>query len=296
MKRFKVTSAGKLASDMLGSDLKRYVKGKYVWARANYVRWRYCFDPDQLGAALARVGLHPGDTVLVHVSYDRFLGFTGGPATVIEILQRLLKPQGTLLMPTLPFSGSALEYVNKRIITDLKRTPSAMGLVTELFRRMPGVLRSCHPTHPVAAWGAGADRLTRNHHECATPCGAGSPYLRLLEVDGKILFLGADISAMTFFHGIEEVIESKMPVSPFTRDWFDLETRGHAGVMYMTRTRLYDPSLSARRDVSLLLPELIRNSAWRTERLGLLDIALTKATDVLRACEQMAEQGLFCYR
>jgi aminoglycoside 3-N-acetyltransferase len=295
MNLLNAAGARRLAASLLGPKFKRMAKVQLDKASARYVRWRYPFDPDELATALSRIGLREGDTVLAHVAYDSFQGFTGGPGTVIEILQRQLGPRGTLLMPTMPFSGSALDYVAKTRFTDLKRTPSAMGFITEVFRRMPGVLRSCHPTHPVAAWGARAVELTSDHHRCASPCGEGSPYLRLMEVDGKILFLGVDITSMTFYHGVEERLEPDMPVSPFTQEWFDLECRASDGTAYKTKTRLFDRSMSERRDVRLLLPDLIQLGEWRTDQLGRLNISLTSSRAVFRVCKQMAKQGRFCY-
>jgi aminoglycoside 3-N-acetyltransferase len=171
-----------------------------------------------------------------------------------------------------------------------------MGFVTEIFRRMPGVIRSAHPTHSVAACGARAEELTRDHHLAETPCGKMSPYLRLLDVHGKILFLGADVSTMTFYHGVEEILEPRMPYSPFTKTWYELQTRDSTGTVRTTRTRLLDPEVSRRRDMNLLLPELRRAGVWREGRVGRLRVRLVSAGDVLDACERMAAQGRFVYR
>ena len=57
------------------------------------------------GAALSALGLRPGQVVMVHSSFDRFAGFTGKPSEVIQALEDAVGPEGTLLMPTLPFTG-----------------------------------------------------------------------------------------------------------------------------------------------------------------------------------------------
>ena len=41
-------------------------------------------------------------------SFDSFAGFRGTPAAVIRTLQEAVGPEGTILMPTLPFDGSVL--------------------------------------------------------------------------------------------------------------------------------------------------------------------------------------------
>lgn len=253
------------------------------------------FDAASLSQAIARAGVRRGDVVLAHVAFDQFVGFTGSPADVIRTLQQAVGDSGTLLMPTLPFQGVVLDYVARGQVTDLKRTPSAMGLVTEIFRRMPGVIRSVHPTHPVALWGAQAAALARDHHLAATPCGKGSPYLHLLDLRGKILFLGARFNTMTFYHGVEEVIAPRMPFSPFTAETYELQTRDADGALWTTKTKLFDPAVSRRRNVDILVPPLKQRRQWHEGRAGLLRVVLVEAQAVLDLCIAMAQEGKYCY-
>jgi aminoglycoside 3-N-acetyltransferase len=81
-----------------------------------------------------------------------------------------------LMMPSMPFSGTAIEWARSGTVFDVRRTPSRMGLLSELFRRSPGVVRSVHPTHPVACWGEDAASVAAGHPGSATPCGSGSPF------------------------------------------------------------------------------------------------------------------------
>src|SRR2546425_534962 len=105
----------------------------------------------------------------------------GDPVEVIRALQDVLGPRGTLMMPTLPFTGSAIEYTSRDLVFDVRRTPSRMGFITEVFRRGPEVVRSLHPTHSVAVWGNNVDAIVAGHHVAETPCGRPTPYGRLLE-------------------------------------------------------------------------------------------------------------------
>ena len=276
--------------------VRRRVKGWLKRVRGGYARRFRRFEVADLVPLLDRLGVREGAIVLCHSAYDRFGGFEGGPGDVIRVLTGAVGESGTLLMPTLPFLGSALDYAARQPLTDLVRTPSAMGIVTEIFRRMPGVVRSPHPTHPVAALGPLAGELTRDHHLAETPCGRHSPYLKLLDTDGMIVFLGVGLEAMTFYHGVEELLEPRMPVSPFTSEWYELQTRDAEGLVRTTRTRLYNRELSRRRDTSRLLPELRRARAWRTERVGDLWAASVPARAALVAVEAMADSGKFCYR
>ncbi len=274
---------------------KSRVKGRIKDLRQRYARTFRAFDGAALERALRGLGLRPGDTLLVHSSWDAFAGFAGKPTEVIAAFQRVLTHEGTLLMPTIPFTGTAVEYVSRRPLFDVARTPSRVGLLTELFRRSAGVVRSVHPTHAVAAWGRDAAALCEGHERCATPCGAGSPYMRLLERGGKVLLAGADIDSLTLWHALEEALESTLPESPFTRESFELVSRLPDGSLATTTTRLFDPSVSRRRNLFKLVPELSRQSAWRESRLGGLRLVMLDAAAVEEAARNLARQGVYCY-
>jgi aminoglycoside 3-N-acetyltransferase len=259
------------------------------------IRRLFPFDAEGLVNELRRLGIHAGDTVFAHTSFARFEGFTGGISEAIQALQAAVGEQGNLLLPTLPFSGSAYEYVRSGRLTDIARTPSRNGLLTEIFRRLPGVTRSIHPTHPVAVWGKHASKLVADHHKALTPCGKGSPFHRLLEADGKILLAGVDIRSMTFFHFVEEELEPEMPFTPFTAEWFDLETRGTDGQIYQTRTRLFDPLISSSRDVRLMIEPLRHAGFWREGKVGRLKLIVLSAAEILATLQSMSRNGRYCY-
>ncbi|NCT82166.1 MAG: AAC(3) family N-acetyltransferase [Comamonadaceae bacterium] len=264
--------------------LRRSVTGKF-----------FAFDAPGLRARLTQLGLKPGDAVLVHASFDAFEGFQGKPNDVIQALQAVVGPQGLLLMPTMGFTGSAIDHARSGQVFDVRRSPSRMGLISELFRRTAGVVRSVHPTHPVACWGQGAEQVAQGHHLCATPCGRGSPFEALAQRQGKILLLGTDISVLTFYHYLEERFEAQFPQSPFTTEEFTLVSRNAQAELLETRTRLYAPALSRRRNLYKLIPHLKRLGAWREGRIGRLRIAVLQAQGVERAVGDMIQQGVYCY-
>ncbi|TMI73994.1 MAG: AAC(3) family N-acetyltransferase [Bacillati bacterium ANGP1] len=264
-------------------------------ARSAYVRRQHAFGPDAFLSALRKVGVSPGDVLMVHSSFDRFRGFTGKPIDVILALQEAVGGAGTLLMPTMPFSGLALEYIAQGEILDVRRTPSRMGLLTELFRRLPDVVRSVHPTHPVAAWGANAGAMVAGHHLAGTPCGTGTPFARLLDYRGKILLLGTGVAAITFFHAAEEILEPVMPFTPFTKETFSLRCRDKDGNIVVCQTRLWDPELARRRNPAKLVATMKQRGLWHEDRVGRLKFVLLHAQDVLDTLRLLAERGIYCY-
>jgi len=255
----------------------------------------YGFAPADLAAMLRGLGVSGGDVVLVHSSFDAFRAFLGRPSDVIQVLQNIIGRGGVILMPTMPFSGTAVDWARANPTVDLRRAPSRMGLISEVFRRTPQVLRSIHPTHPVAAWGERAEALLAGHWRATTPCGVGSPYHRLLECDGRVLFLGADIRSLTYYHTVEALLGDDWPQSPFTQETFRLTTIASDGTARITETRLFDPAVSRRRNLEILLPALTSNGAWKQAHVGRLDVATVRAHDVLDVVAGLASQGIYAY-
>jgi aminoglycoside 3-N-acetyltransferase len=277
------------------NGIKEPIKRARHRLRTGYIK-RFCsFTPVDLGNLLRRMGVETGDVLIVHSSFNEFLGFRGDIGAAMRTLQDAVGSRGGLLMPTQPFTSSAIDYVRTHPVTDLRRAPSLMGILTEILRRTPETVRSIHPTHPVAAWGAKGLQMVGNDWEARTPCGRGTAYFRLLEHDGKILMLGTGAQPMTFYHCVEELIEPLMPFSPFTTEEYTLQSKDVKGNLYTTRTRLFEPVLSANRRMSLLEPEMKSRGFWKEAKIGQLEVLLFRAANVLEACQSMARKGQFCY-
>jgi aminoglycoside 3-N-acetyltransferase len=157
-----------------------------------------CIDKPAIARGLRKLGLKAGDIVMVHSSLSSLGHVEGGALTVIEALLEVLAPTGTLLVPT--FGGPPP--------FDAANTPSGLGAITEAFRKMPGVVRSLHPTHAVSAIGARAEEMLRDHIASPTAAGRETPYGRLIELGGKILFIGVDNDRSTTIHTLEEYVEA----------------------------------------------------------------------------------------
>lgn len=233
--------------------------------------------------------------MLVHSSFDAFAGFKAKANDVIQLLQAAVGERGLLMMPTMTFTGSAVEWARSGAVFDVKRTPSRMGLLSELLRRSPGVVRSVHPTHPVACWGADAQAAADGHHLSETPCGRGSPFEALAQRRGKILLLGTDIGVLTFYHYLEDIFERDFPASPFTEEVFSMRSKAANGEMLETHSRLYSPAVSRRRNLHKLVPGLKKRGNWCERRVGGLRILLLEATGVESLVREMIQNGEYCY-
>ncbi len=137
---------------------------------------------------------------MVHSSLRSLGPLPGGAESVVQSLLEAIGPQGTLLMPALSY-----ESVGRRSpYFDVLKTPSCVGALPEYFRTRPGTLRSVHPTHSVAAVGRLAHDLLVDHVLDTTPCGPHSPFSKLPQVNGQILFIGCGLRPNTSMHAIEE--------------------------------------------------------------------------------------------
>ncbi len=152
---------------------------------------------------LEAMGVRAGDSLMVHSSLNAAGRFENRAQIFIDAFSTVLGPSGTLLMPCLTY-----EYVTReKPFFDIRTTPSCVGALTEYFRCLPGTLRSLHPTHSVCAIGRNAAFFLEDHHLDHTPCGPQSPFRKLKETGGKILFMGCGLRPNTSMHSIEELTE-----------------------------------------------------------------------------------------
>lgn len=276
-------------------SLKADVKRRAKVLRRRFVKAFRSFSAVDIHRSLEELGVVRGDTLMVHSSYNAFEGFQGKPTDVIAVLQDVVGREGVIMMPTMTFDGTAVDFARTTPLFDVARTPSRMGLLTELFRRSPGVVRSIHPTHSVCTWGRDGAIISAQHHLAGTPCGTGTPFEALLSRHGKIVLLGTDISVLTFFHMLEDVMEHELPVAPFTEEVFSLRSKAQDGQMLETHCRLFNPAVSRRRNLYKMVPYLKKFEVWREARVGGVRIIVLAAADVEKTVRSMSKQGIYCY-
>jgi aminoglycoside N3'-acetyltransferase len=142
---------------------------------------------------LRSLGVQPGGVLLVHTALSK-VGC--GPHELIEALLTVLGPAGTLVMPSMADDDD----------TPFDRTSTpcrAVGVVADIFWRMPGVLRSDSP-HAFAAHGPLAARITEPH-PVDIPHGPDSPPGRVYQLNGSVLHLGVGHDADTTIHVAENI-------------------------------------------------------------------------------------------
>jgi aminoglycoside N3'-acetyltransferase len=157
------------------------------------------------------------EILMVHSAYDRLLPmYSGTSHEIVRGLIELCGPNRTLAMPAFVLGGRSYDvcqYYRKHHF-DVRRTPSEMGLLTETFRRVPGVARSLHPTHSLCATGPLAGLLTADHHLAPTRAGQGTPFELMTKKRTVILGLGIEYyRCLTQMHTAEDLLGDAFPVS-----------------------------------------------------------------------------------
>lgn len=155
---------------------------------------------DDILFSLKLMDIRPGDILLVHSALTSIGNVVGGADSVVDALLDAVGEDGTIVMSTL--TGWFQPF-------DAATSPSAVGAISEVFRRRPGVLRSLHPVHSVAAYGKHAAQIVAGHENCPTGCGEGTPYLKLKELGAKAMLLGVDMDRNTIMHSLEELIDAR---------------------------------------------------------------------------------------
>lgn len=90
-----------------------------------------------------------------------------------------------------------------------------MGVVSETFWRMPGVVRSAHAVGSVAAQGPQAENITANHSpDLQEDMGTKGPLGRIYDLDGWVLLVGVDMRRNSSIH-LAEVLAQVPYWHPF---------------------------------------------------------------------------------
>ncbi|MCH2230122.1 MAG: AAC(3) family N-acetyltransferase [Crocinitomicaceae bacterium] len=241
-------------------------------------------------------GVVEGDTVLVHSSLSKIGFVEGGPKTVVDALIKAVGEKGNLLMPTSPNSGLQLEYIKALQVFDVANDKSKLGAISEYFRNLPNSLRSAHPTEPVSCLGPDANFFTSTHFGEMTPYTAQSPFYKVSEKGGKILYLGVTLdNAGTNLHTLEDAIKDfKFPV--YTKESFEIEVKFPNGDLRSMRTYVHNPEQSAKRKCDGLIPLFIDKGVLLEKSIGKARTLVVDAKSMLNVMiEEYKTNGVTMY-
>lgn len=225
------------------------------------------YQQEFLEKELRELGIKAGDHVLVHSALSKIGYIYGGAQTLVNALLNVITDRGTLLMPSFPTSGRNKDYLETLYAFDLKKTPSQMGKATEIFRMLPGVKRSFHPTDPVCALGSEAEYFISSHFGEITPYTEQSPFRKLCNKNGKILMLGTTLNgAGTNLHTLEDAVDFKYSV--YAEKIFEVKMIDANGNISIMETKVHNPVFSAKRNCDALKPIFEKENVLINGKIG----------------------------
>ncbi|WP_025321613.1 AAC(3) family N-acetyltransferase [Deferrisoma camini] len=259
------------------SGIKQRVKKlllKTVWA----------FGPEDVVRTIRRLGVRPGDVMMVHAGWRPDSGFRGSVQDLVQAFLDAVGPEGTLCMMSMPFHGMTMaEYLKLGKVFDVRRTVSMVGLPSEVFRRRKGVVRSLHPTHSVAAYGPKAEWLIEGHERCASPFGKGSPFDKMVEAKGKILIYGVPFNTMTFEHYLEDLLQHRLQVSVYSAMTVPGLVIDSAGRRLIVKTKVISDELNRSRNTDSLYSWMKETKVARKMNLKHIVVTVVDAGDAVKA-------------
>ena len=174
----------------------------------------------QLADDARRLGLAPGDIVMVHASVRAVGPVFGGPDHIHLGVCDAIAPGGTMVMVLgcpdgyddvgrghlTPAEEAELLANMPAFDPHTTRANRDVGTLAEFFRTWPGTVPSACVSARLGARGARAAWLMADHPQ-TWPFGRGTPFEKLVEAGGKVLLIGSDHDEVTLMHYAESIAD-----------------------------------------------------------------------------------------
>jgi hypothetical protein len=250
-------------------------------------------EEEFLTFASGRLGIRPGGVVFVHSSVD-LLHISCSPLRLLQILQELVGPEGTLAFPSFPVEGTH-ETLRSGRVFDVRRTPGGTGLLGELARRTKGARRSLHPIRSVVAIGPMAERLVEHHHESPFPFSEASPFALHAAFGGLVVGLGVSTKNLTLVHVLDDAHPEALPTSPYAPELFRAPCRDVDGRGTVVPTYAHD-----QRKMRFDVPRFVRRHFDRSVAEDLcwrgMDFFRVDAARFVDGLVRLSQKGVTIYR
>lgn len=243
------------------------------------------FDARDLCNELAPKISRETEIIMVHCSLNDLVPmYSEGPRELLDGLLELCGAERTLAMPAFFFGDSdqdTIAYYRRIPVFDARRTPSQMGLLSEVFRRRPGVVRSLHPAVSVCALGPLATELVSGHHLAETTFGHGTPFGFMAEHRTTIVGIGTEyFRSLSQVHAVEDLLGDRYPLalrpSTMPLDLIDADGAVHPYELHFAETT--HRRRLERLEFLLRPDELVR---WRFHGVPIFITSAARVTEAL---------------
>lgn len=152
---------------------------------------------EKVKSAFSSINIERGDGVMVHSELPVLGIIDGGLDVYYDAIMETIGEEGTLVVPTFNFSFA------RGVPFDQESTPSEnMGVFSEYVRVCKKSFRSQHPMQSVCAVGKYAVDIAER--DTSSAFDKHSSFDRMVELNFKLLFLGASIKSSSLIHYCEQ--------------------------------------------------------------------------------------------
>ena len=271
--------------------MKAQLRQIYRRGRSDYIKRFRSYDAEALTIVFSELGIKAGDTIMLHSAFSADNGFNGSHKDIIDILKSLVTKEGLLVMPSMPYADSSRAFLQRGKAMNVRRSPSHMGLISEVFRRNKEVIRSLNPIHPLLAWGNDAESFVQGHEHCQYSFGSDSPFDKLLERNAKVLCFDVGFEFITFTHYVEDQLKDSFNFSLYDDEPIIGTTVDYVGEEHETACYvLSDISRHLRRE-ERLTDYLDKHNKLTHSRIGNTKLLMVKCEDIIHSAKQMLSEG-----
>lgn len=243
------------------------------------------YGADELRQTLKGLGIGNGDTLVVHCQWRSLYGFDGSPNLFIQVLQELVGESGTILMPSYGYDSHRLSILE---------TPSITGVLSETFRKEPGVIRVGVPVFTMSCWGADATYYLKRSLKCRYGFDEYSPYGSAIGKQAKVLLVGmgkASDKISAFHYSVWKHRRSKQYESIWQQfKWsckYEDESIREVAAIGKKRELKNDRRMFKR---------VFRKVEKSVASIGLMDLVLFDAQKAVEVCDECIEHGIQLYK
>lgn len=253
---------------ILLNKFRRYKKDKINLQLLKDAEKGQSFSKEQLLNDLSNAGVKTGDAILVHCSMSKIGFLNEGPKTFVDALLECVGQNGHVLMPSSPNPSFQLDYIKTHSTFNLANDKSRMGAISEYFRNLDGVVRSANPVEPVCAFGEKAKWLTEGHLGETTAYSSNSPFARLKEIGGKILYVGVTLdNAGTSLHLLEDAVKD-FKFEVYYPEIFPCDIVFSDDHKQKVNIKVHHPEQSKKRKCDELLPMFKKHGVYHEAQIG----------------------------
>lgn len=244
------------------------------------------YSIEDLILSFKKANLVSGDSIFIHSDLRQFgklkeikyrnefiLAF-------IEAFLQVIGLNGNIIVPTFTYSFCNNEIYNP------ETSASKVGIFSEYFRKMPGVLRSLHPIFSVAAIGPKKKYFTE---VSKSSFGENSIFHKVHKQNVKLVFLGETFD-ITFMHYIEQKIGVPYRFMKFFSGKIALK-----GEIFKDTCDYYVKYLNKniKYDLEKIATYFDMEGVLTTVEIGYSKIRVVEAVDAARVIEQFLKKDIF---